>query len=113
MRFHDTVIYSFVDINASLFPEKSPGASIPFPDGLLRCLALVPDPRLARTRKHALCDILLSATCALLCGYDSYYDMADFCDANLDWLRRYVPLAGGVPSHDTYRRVLGLVSPAH
>lgn len=101
-------------MNASVFPEKSfPGGSIPFPDGLVRCLALVPDPRLARTRKHALCDILLSATCALLCGYDSYPDMADFCAANLDWLRRYVPLAGGVPSHDTYRRVLGLVSPAH
>lgn len=100
-------------MNATTKFEK---IAIPAPLGagsLADCLAFVPDPRLDRTRKHALRDILFTAVCALLCGYHSYYDMEDFCREFLPWLRLRVPLAGGAPSHDTFRRVLGLVDPRH
>ena len=82
-------------------------------ESLAACLASVPDPRIDRTKKHALGDLLFTAVCALLCGYHSFYDMAEFGREYLPWLRRRVPLAGGVPSHDTFRRVLGLVDPRH
>ena len=80
---------------------------------LADCLAFVSDPRLDRTKKHALCEILFTAVCASLCGCLSCYDMEDFCRDFLPWLRLRVPLAGGAPSHETFRRVLGLVDPRH
>ena len=52
--------------------------------------------------------LLATAVCAVLCGYSSYYDMAEFCRDYMQWL----PLEGGAPSHDTFRRVLGLVNPS-
>ena len=83
------------------------------PRTLAEHLRRVPDPRLDRTKKHALGDVLTVATCAILCGYNSYYDMEDFCTDYFSWLRQWLELAGGVPSHDTFRRVLGLVDPKH
>ncbi len=85
----------------------------PRAESLAACLGLVPDPRVDRTKKHVLGDLLFTAVCALLCGYHSPYDMEEFGLVNLAWLRQYVPLANGVPSHDTFRRVLGLVDPRH
>lgn len=76
-------------------------------------LAMVPDPRVERTKRHRLGDILTVAVCAVLCGYGSYYDMAEFCSEYLEWLRKWIALDGGVPSHDTFRRVLGMVEPGH
>lgn len=73
----------------------------------------MPDPRIDRTKKHALGDVLTVATCAVLCGYGSYDDMADFCTDYFAWLRQWLELSGGAPSHDTFRRVLGLVDPKH
>ena len=85
----------------------------PRAESLAACLGLVPGPRVDRTKKHVLGDLLFTAVCALLCGYHSPYDMEEFGLVNLAWLRQYVPLANGVPSHDTFRRVLGLVAPRH
>lgn len=99
-------------MNASII-SANPSGRIPEPHWLVAFLRLVPDPRVNRTKKHALPDLLMAALCAGLCGYSSFYDMEDFCRVHLDWLRRYCPFAGGVPSHDTFRRVLGLVSPLH
>ena len=99
-------------MNASVF-SSTPSKRIPAPLWLVDFLRTVPDPRVDRTKKHALPDLLAAAVCSLLCGYSSPYDMEDFCRVHLDWLRTYCPFAGGVPSHDTFRRVLGLVSPLH
>ena len=95
-------------------PEKGPAEQlVPMPGALANHLAFVPDPRVARTRKHSLVDILTIAVCATICGYRSYYDMADFAQEYRPWLGKWLALANGTPSHDTFRRVLGLVSPAH
>lgn len=98
-------------MNATPFFRASPELAVPGPSTLADCLRLVPDPRIARTRKHALGDILAIAVCAILCGYNSFYDMELFGRAYWDWLRGWLRLDGGVPSHDTFRRVLGLVNP--
>lgn len=62
------------------------------------------DPR-SRTPAHDLQEMLVVALCAILSGADSWVAIQLWAEAKLDWLRRYVPLASGVPSHDTFGRV--------
>jgi predicted transposase YbfD/YdcC len=69
------------------------------------CFAALPDPRVDRTKKHALTDILVTALAATVAGADSFEGVAAFAAAKLDWLRRFLPLANGAPSADTFGRV--------
>lgn len=78
---------------------------------LLEHLATVPDPRIARHRWHKLSDILVIAICAVLCGAESYPAIEDFGYAREDWLRQFLELPAGIPSHDTFNRVLQLLDP--
>ena len=45
------------------------------------------------------------ATCAVLCGADNWVQIADYAHSKLDWLKTFLTLPGGIPSHDTFRRV--------
>jgi predicted transposase YbfD/YdcC len=78
---------------------------------LLEHLATVPDPRIARHRWPKLSDILVIAICAVLCGAESYPAIEDFGDARATWLREFLELPAGIPSHDTFNRVLRLLAP--
>jgi len=62
----------------------------------------LPDPRVARTRERRLIDLLVIAVCTLLCGGEGFNDMEDFGDAKEDWLKTFLQLPGGLPSHDTF-----------
>lgn len=73
--------------------------------GLITILQEVPDPRVDRTKDHDLVDILVIALCAILCGGDSFYDMEEFGQVRLEWLKSFLRLRNGAPSHDTYNRV--------
>jgi predicted transposase YbfD/YdcC len=75
----------------------------------VRHFADLPDPRVERTKKHALTDILVVAVCAVICGADSFEAIERYGRLKLDWLRQFVPLTNGVPSHDTFNRVLGAI----
>ena len=70
------------------------------------------DPRIARSRRHALEDILIISICALLCGAEGFVDMEDFGNAQHDWLSRVLELPHGIPSHDTFGRVFAALDPA-
>ena len=74
---------------------------------------LIPDPRRNRSTRHALPDIFALVLCAVVSGADSFLAIEAFGNAKLDWLRRFIPLENGVPSHDTIRRVFGLVDRRH
>ena len=74
---------------------------------------LIPDPRRNRSTRHALPDIFALVLCAVVSGADSFLAIEAFGHARLDWLRRFIPLENGVPSHDTIRRVFGLVDRRH
>jgi predicted transposase YbfD/YdcC len=63
------------------------------------------DPRVQRTQRHKLIDILVIAICAVICGADDYVAMEDFGKAKEKWLRQYLELPNGIPSHDTFWRV--------
>jgi predicted transposase YbfD/YdcC len=71
-----------------------------------RDFADLPDPRANRTKKHSLHDILGVTLCAVICGADSFDEIARFGQARVSWLREWFPLPNGIPSHDTFNRVL-------
>ena len=73
--------------------------------------AAVTDPRVDRTKLHVLRDILVMAICAVICGADSWVEMEAYGHAKEQWLRRFLPLPNGIPSHDTFARVLARLNP--
>jgi predicted transposase YbfD/YdcC len=79
---------------------------------LITILREVPDPRVDRTKDHELADILMIALCTILCGGESFYDMAEFAAVRLDWLKTFLSLRNGPPSHDTFNRVFQALDPA-
>ena len=71
----------------------------------------LPDPRVERTRGHLLIDILTIGLCAVLCGGEGWTDMATFGQAREPWLRTFLALPNGIPSHDTFGRVFAALDP--
>jgi len=69
------------------------------------------DPRINRTKDHALIDVLVIAVCTLLCGGEGFNDMEDFGKAKEQWFRTFLVLANGIPSHDTFNRVFAALDP--
>ena len=70
------------------------------------------DPRLERTRHHNLFDIVVVAVCATIAGSDSWTDIERFGCERLEWLRTFLRLENGIPSHDTFGRVFSRLDPA-
>ena len=71
----------------------------------------LPDPRLDRKKKHKLIDIFVVALCGILTGADSWVEIEAYGKVKLDWLRQFVPLENGIPSHDTFGRVFSMINP--
>lgn len=69
------------------------------------------DPRREQCLKHALSDILVIAVCAVICGADSWAEMEAFGLERQDWLKTFLKLENGIPSHDTFGRVFSLINP--
>jgi len=71
----------------------------------------VTDPRVDRTKLHLLLDILVMAICAVICGADSWVEMEAYGRAKEKWLRQFLALPNGIPSHDTFARVIARLKP--
>jgi predicted transposase YbfD/YdcC len=78
---------------------------------LARYFADLPDPRVDRTKKHTLGDILVIALCATIAGADSWEEVERFGRAKHDWLGTFLALPNGIPSHDTFNRVFARLDP--
>ena len=70
------------------------------------------DPRINRHKRHLLLDIITIALCAVLCGATDWQQIETFGKERLTWLRRFLKLANGIPSHDTFERVFERLDPA-
>jgi predicted transposase YbfD/YdcC len=73
--------------------------------------ASLSDPRIERTKLHLLQDILVMAVCAVICGADSWVDIAGYGRAKHKWLKTFLALPHGIPSHDTFSRVFSRLNP--
>ena len=69
------------------------------------------DPRVNRTRKHNLLDIIAIALCGVICGADSWVEIEAYGKAKYAWLQRFLQLPNGIPSHDTFGRVFAAIRP--
>lgn len=80
-------------------------------EGFIACFADVVEPRQDNAR-HNLHEMLLIALCTMLCGGEDCCDMAEFGEAKEPFLRQFMRLKHGIPSHDTFSRVFRLLDPA-
>ena len=71
----------------------------------------IEDVRQERKVRHKLKDILVIVLFATLAGADDWVEIAEFAEVYEDYLRKYIRLENGVPSHNTIQRVMGMVSP--
>ena len=79
---------------------------------LIENLKQISDPRIERTKRHRLLDILVIAVLGTMCAVESYPEMEEYGYDKEEWLRTFLELPHGIPSHDTFRRVLQLLKPA-
>lgn len=70
----------------------------------------ISDPRDTNT-KHKLVDILTIATCAIICGADTWTDIALYGKSKQEWFSTFLELNHGIPSHDTFGRVFSIINP--
>ena len=73
--------------------------------------ATLRDPRINRRKLHRLLDIIVIAICAVISGADDWQQIATFAQRRHDWLKTFLALPNGVPSHDTFERVFDRLDP--
>jgi predicted transposase YbfD/YdcC len=71
----------------------------------------VEDPRVERTKRHRLRDIIILAICGVLCGADGWVEIEEFGKAKEAFFAELLDLPNGIPSHDTFGRVFALIDP--
>ena len=64
----------------------------------------VSDPRIERMKEHKLIDMIAIAICAVICGAEGWTDIENFGNSKLPWLKTFLELPNGIPSHDTFGR---------
>jgi predicted transposase YbfD/YdcC len=77
---------------------------------LFDAFAQVRDPRRANAR-HRLFDIFVIALCAVISGAEGWEDMEEYGQAQAEWFQQFLALPHGIPSPDTFRRVLSRLQP--
>ena len=69
------------------------------------------DPRIGRNRRHKLIDIVVLTVCAVISGCETWEDIEDCGQYKFEWLKRFLELPHGIPSHDTIRRLFIRLDP--
>lgn len=78
---------------------------------LLSWMEYIEDVRQHGKVKHSLKDILVIVLFATLANADDWVEISIFAESHKEYLKKYIALKNGVPSHDTIQRVMGLISP--
>lgn len=83
------------------------------PRGLLRFFDDVEDPRMDRTKRHLLTDILGITICAVTCGANTWTAIETYGRSKRKWLEEFLELPNGIPCHDTFSRLFSRLNPEH
>ena len=75
----------------------------------IECFGDLVDPRVERTKKHMLLDILGLGICGVLSGAEGWEEIEDFGKEHESWFKKFLLLPHGIPSHDTISRVFSKV----
>ena len=76
---------------------------------LLESFSEIKDHRRGPAIRHDLKEMMVMAICAVLCGCDDWVDVADWCEEETDWLKTFLTLPKGTPSHDTFGEVFRIL----
>lgn len=80
-------------------------------EGIIAHFSVIKDPRVERTKRHKLIDIIVIAACAVICGAETWVDLEEYGNANKKWFKTFLDLDNGIPSHDTFGRVFAMLDP--
>jgi predicted transposase YbfD/YdcC len=69
------------------------------------------DSRAELGKRHQLLDIMVIAVCGIICGADNWVEVEMFGKAKERWLRQFLDLPHGIPSHDTFGRIFAQIDP--
>lgn len=83
----------------------------PKPVRLVDYFKNIEDPRIERNKRHLLWDILVLTVCAVICGCETWEDIEIYGNEKKRWLKKFLKLPNGIPSHDTIRRVFIRLDP--
>ena len=83
----------------------------PGPPAFASHFAHVKDPRIDRGQRHVFIDVMAIAILAVICGADNWVSVVEFGAAKKEWLRTFLALPNGIPSHDTFGRIFSLLDP--
>jgi predicted transposase YbfD/YdcC len=78
---------------------------------LMECFSEIEDPRIERTRLHRLSDILALSVLAVIGGAEGWEDIEEFGQQKHEWLKQFLSLPHGIPSHDTISRLFRALKP--
>ena len=78
---------------------------------IVEYFAALDDPRIDRTKRHKLLDIVTVAICGTICGADNWVDIELFGNCKEEWFKSFLELPNGIPSHDTFGDVFARLDP--
>jgi len=81
------------------------------PPTIMEHFSALTDPRVRLKTKHKLIDIIVITICGTICGADNWAEIARYGRMKQQWLKEFLELPNGIPSHDTFGRVFSLLSP--
>ena len=79
---------------------------------LVNYFSTLKDPRIERQKLHSLPDILFIVFCGAICGVETWEDFVDFAECKIDVIQQYASLNNGIPSKNTFNRVISSLDPS-
>ncbi len=71
----------------------------------------IQDPRVERTKRHLLIDLITLTLCAVIGGAETWEDIELYGNCKYKWFKKFLKLPNGIPSHDTFNRVFARLDP--
>lgn len=78
---------------------------------LMTHFSSIPDYRENHNKRHILAEILVMAVCGAICGANAFTEVAVIATEKKAWFQSFLTLPAGIPSHDTFNRVLARINP--